>query len=118
MSGPAGASVGRVSDRATFGALRRSARRARRGPITVAWVEAGSWSKPRVAYAIGRKVGGAVERNLIRRRLRAIFTDMAPGLGLGSYLVSVSPGATRVSFSDLRTYVCQSVEALNKLAPR
>lgn len=107
--------VGRISDRATHRALRRSADRARRGSVTVAWVAAESWSMPRVAYVIGRKVGGAVERNLVRRRLRAIFTEVAPTLAAGSYLVSVAPEAGRSSFLDLRTYVCQAVKALSKL---
>src|SRR5437764_12723019 len=58
----------RVRDRRTFAAFRRPgagsdqhSRRSRRGPITVTWVDGSPTEPPRVAFAIGRKVGGAVE---------------------------------------------------------
>ncbi|MGH9129214.1 MAG: ribonuclease P protein component [Acidimicrobiales bacterium] len=114
----AGVRVGRISDRTTFDALRRCSQRSRSGPITVSWVEGGSSPWPRVAYAIGRRVGGAVVRNQIRRRLRGIFAEAAPTLPAGSYLVSVTPQAGRSSFVDLRTYVYQAVEALSKQGAR
>ncbi|MGH9131663.1 MAG: ribonuclease P protein component [Acidimicrobiales bacterium] len=112
------ADVGRISDQAAFKALRHSPDRARRGPLTVAWVTGDGGTLPRVGYAIGRRFGGAVERNLARRRLRAIFREVGPRLGLGSYLVSVAPSAARSSFMDLRTYVCEALRTLNKLSPR
>ena len=43
----------------------------------------GSTTPPRVAYAIGRRTGSAVDRNRIRRRLRGAVqhcrADLAPG---------------------------------------
>src|SRR5216683_8128406 len=60
-----------VTSRSTFAALRRG-RRVRRGPLTVSFKDGSPAEPPRVAYAIGRKVGSAVERNRLRRRLRAI----------------------------------------------
>lgn len=52
-----------------------------------------------VGYTITRRCGGAVERNRIRRRLRACAAglDLAPG----SYLVTASPEAASASFTEL-----------------
>src|SRR5262249_2107903 len=62
--------IRRVRDRATFEALAR-ARRRRAGPVSLRYITDGSSDPPRVAYAIGRRFGNAVERNQARRRLRA-----------------------------------------------
>jgi ribonuclease P protein component len=65
---------------------------------------------PRVAYAIGRKVGGAVERNRLRRRLRAIVWQLAPSLRPGAYLIGVAPEVANFSVGELRTTVTRALE--------
>lgn len=58
----------------------------------------------RVAYAIGRKVGPAVVRNRLRRRLRAAVRDLdrsRGGLPSGAYLISLRPEAARRSYREL-----------------
>jgi ribonuclease P protein component len=102
----------RISDRATFQALRRSSRRVRRGPITISFVEGEPGSTPRVAYAIGRRVGGAVHRNRLRRRLRAIAFELGPDLQPGAYLIAAAPAATGLSYGELRTIVSEGVQAV------
>ncbi len=58
---------------------------------------------PRVAYAVGRRAGGAVTRNRIRRRLRAVVRDEAALLEPAcAYLISVGPAAMKTPFSELR----------------
>lgn len=54
-----------------------------------------------VGYTITRRCGGAVERNLIRRRLRACVDamDLAPG----SYLVTATPEAGKATYAELAT---------------
>jgi ribonuclease P protein component len=56
-----------------------------------------------VAYAVSRAVGGAVERNRVRRRLRAIVggTELAPG----AYLIAVAPSAAQLPFEELAAHV-------------
>jgi ribonuclease P protein component len=57
-----------------------------------------------VAYAVGRRVGGAVARNRLRRRLRAVVRAEAEHLVPGhAYLVGAGPAATTVSHRELRT---------------
>jgi ribonuclease P protein component len=102
--------VWRIRDRATFEALRRSGRRVRQGPVTVTYAAVGTASEPRVAYAVGKRVGKAVVRNRLRRQLRAAV-ECVPGLEPGAYLVAADPGALGLSYEDLRTKVATAMTA-------
>jgi len=63
-----------------------------------------------VAYAIGRRVGGAVGRNRLRRRLRAVMFEHGAKLRPGAYLVGAGPGATALSFEELRESVARALD--------
>jgi ribonuclease P protein component len=68
----------------------------------------------RVAYAIGRKVGPAVVRNRLRRRLRAAVRDIdvaSGGLATGAYLVTVRPEAARRTYQELHRDVARATAA-------
>lgn len=57
---------------------------------------------PRVACAVGKRVGPAVVRNLVRRRLRAATlahrADLQPG---GAYLFGAAPAAASAPFAEI-----------------
>lgn len=112
------AGVDRVRSRARFVDLSRG-RRARRGPVTVTWA-AGDPSDPRaaVAYAISRRAGGAVVRNRIRRRLRAVVRDLGTDLPAGTYLLSAGAEAATLPYTELRATVSEAVHAATGRAPR
>jgi ribonuclease P protein component len=63
-------------------------------------------------YAIGRRHGGAVPRNRLRRRLREAVRRAAPGLESGAYLVRAAPEATALAFEEL----CQVVATASRSA--
>ena len=86
----------------------------RRGPITVTWLAGDPAVPPRVAYAIGRRAGGAVVRNRIRRRLRAITHEVRAQLRPGAYLFGATAAAASLSYGDLRATVCQALGALHR----
>jgi ribonuclease P protein component len=86
--------VWRIRDRRTFVALRAHGRRRRSGPITVISVPDPVGDPPRVAYAIGKRVGGAVVRNRLRRQAQALIAEVPPAPG--AYLVSLGPGALQL----------------------
>jgi ribonuclease P protein component len=69
---------------------------------------------PSVAFAIGRKLGPAVARNQLRRRLRAIFSAAAAEgrVPPGAYLAVVRPEAMDASFSQLKTDVTTSLDRI------
>jgi ribonuclease P protein component len=108
---PAVGLIGRISDRATFDALRRDGRRARRGPVTVVFLPeyasagVGASGEVRAAYSVGRQVGTAVVRNRVRRRLRAAMQDVdreCGGLNPGAYQVLVRPDVGAAPFVELK----------------
>lgn len=109
------APVWRLSDARAFEALRKSRSRIRCGPLTVAWVPGGEAEPPRVAYSLGRRIGGAVVRNRLRRRLRAVVSECRPPPG--RYLVSAQPAAASLSTPELKALVSQALQALSNPIP-
>ena len=62
--------------------------------------EGGPW---RSGIITSRKVGRAVDRNLVRRRLRQIIRATVPSLRPGLWIVTVArQAAVRAEFSDLQ----------------
>src|SRR4051812_8811064 len=115
---PAVGPTGRIRDRGTFARLRASGSRTSSGPITVTFVHDEVATPPRVAYSVGRRVGSAVVRNRIRRRLRAIVATVAAQLAPGAYLISAGPRAAEMSFADLRSAVNGALDRMTAAANR
>lgn len=90
--------IWRVERRELFIAL-HTAPRGRCGAVTVAHSPGNEGDPPRVAFAVGRRVGGAVVRNRVRRQLRAHLMSLP--LLAGTYLVSAAPAAANSSFETL-----------------
>lgn len=109
-AGPRWPAPWRVRDAATFAALRNSRHRGRSGPLWIVWAPVSGAAPPMLAFAIGRRVGGAVTRNRLRRQLRAAFcaADPAPG----AYLLGVAPEAVGLSFDKLTELVHQALQSL------
>ena len=64
---------------------------------------AGTDGPPRVAFVVGRRVGGAVARNRVRRRLRAVVRAESSALVPAHvYLVGAGPAAATTSYRELR----------------
>jgi ribonuclease P protein component len=99
---PAPVPIWRITDRRSFAALRRDGARARRGPISVLH-RATPTPHPRIAFALSRDVGGAVDRNRLRRRLRASCRELerAGALPAGDYLIRAGRGALALDARDL-----------------
>jgi ribonuclease P protein component len=58
-----------------------------------------------VGFAIGKKYGSAVERNRLRRRLRAAVSAATTPLTSGFYVISADPAAARAPFAELVTAI-------------
>ncbi|MBE0601261.1 MAG: ribonuclease P protein component, partial [Firmicutes bacterium] len=56
----------------------------------------------RVGFSVSKKVGGAVVRNLIKRRLRECVRPMMPQLKPGLYVMIAHPAVTQRSFAELK----------------
>ncbi len=54
-----------------------------------------------VSFSIPRKVGGAVVRNRVRRRLRSVLREMAGHMLPGAYLVVVRDNLNTMKYCKL-----------------
>ena len=71
--------------------------------------------KPRLGLSVSKKVGTAVKRNGVRRRLKEIFRSSATGLpGNLDFVVSARPAAADASFDELKEEFLRSLHKLNK----
>ena len=85
--------------------------------MTVTYAAAGSAPLPRVGYAVNRRVGNAVTRNRLRRRLRAAV-DGTGALAPGAYLVGAGPGALDIEYEELKNHVATAMTAASRGAGR
>ena len=82
MAGSAPETRGRLSRSADFGAVYRRGRSRSSRHLVVYDLDRPSSDQvgPRLGIALSRKVGGAVERNRLKRQLREAFASIAPAL--------------------------------------
>lgn len=102
-----------------FDRFRTDGRRFHHGVLWCSWIADDAARPPRVAYALGRGVGGAVVRNRVRRQLRHALAAEARGAGLpsGWYLIGASPGVA-ANGEGVRTAVHGLVERVRAGADR
>ena len=111
--------VGRITSRAAFAKLQRSRARGSSGPVRALFMPAAETVPgvfPQVGYAIGRRCGGAVVRNSLRRRAREVARCEAPNLPRGSYLVRVGPGAATLTPGEFRADVAAALQRAGRAA--
>ena len=107
--------IWRIRERSVFARLTRDGRRSRAGVLWCTALSDPTASPPRVAFAIGRAVGTAVTRNLVRRRLRQLLA--AAALPPGWYLIGARPDAADRSFDELATDVERLVRSITRSTP-
>ena len=63
----------------------------------------GAPSRPRLGISVSRRVGNAVTRNRVRRRLREIFRRTRPQLSIGAarLVINARPSCAAAAFSEL-----------------
>jgi ribonuclease P protein component len=71
--------------------------------------------RPRLGLSVSKKVGTAVKRNRVRRRLKEIFRSSADDLPGGlDFVISARPAAAEASFEELNEEFLRSLRQLNK----
>lgn len=71
---------------------------------------------PQVAFSISRKVGNAVTRNRIRRRLRSVFASVLaeqPEV-LSAAVVVALPGSASCTYAELEEQVSKLMQMVEK----
>ena len=78
-------------------------------------VKQGETPEPLVGYIVSKKVGNAVVRNRIQRRLRHVMVSVLTQLPAGSLLVvRVLPGADAASSAELKSEIASLLIRLQK----
>lgn len=104
----------RIGDQQSFRRLLASPRRARSDLLAVQWVPLAE-GPVRLAAAASRKVGGAVVRNRLRRRVRACIRELSPSLPPCLLMVRLSPAAASASYHALSAALVQALQATGAL---
>ena len=103
--------IDRIRHRDAFTRLRREGIRVRVDSLWCSFVPDSGVVPPRVAFAIGRATGSAVQRNRLRRRLRAILSTCdVPG---GLLLIGADRAAIEHSFAQLQRSVEELLQTLS-----
>ena len=102
----------RLSDSPDFDRVYRQGA-AYRGKLFSVHAFPNGFGTPRLGLSVSRRVGNAVTRNTVRRRLREVFYSTLPEIpGDLDLVVSARPAAAEAAFGELRD---EFVRALRKL---
>lgn len=100
------ARVNRLRRRQDFVAVLRNGRRVRHR-LLVLGIRPNGGEDTRVGFAVGRRVGNAVTRNRIRRRLREIVRALPLARGF-DVVITARPDAASATFDELQAAFKQS----------
>ncbi|MEO8353806.1 MAG: ribonuclease P protein component [Chthoniobacteraceae bacterium] len=93
----------RLNRAGEFARLRREGRSMRGNFLILSWVKSAAGPEVRLGIITSRRVGDAVQRNRVRRRLREIFRLDRPRLRPERWLVLVArPAAVKAGYDELR----------------
>ncbi len=85
--------------------------------LSLLWVKS---QQKRVGFSVSKKVGCAVVRNRIKRRLRECVRPLLPYMKNGLYVLVARPAAAESSFDTLKSDVgalAEKLELLRKTEP-
>ncbi len=95
----------------------RSERRGVVDPLLRLQVRPNDLGHPRMGISVSRRLGGAVERNLIRRRLRAAAASEMCSLGAFDLVMIPSPAAASSSYQQLAATVSRTLQRAGVRVP-
>ena len=106
---------GRVVSRRQFAEFTRPSGRGGSGPLRVVFVAHPESGQVGVAYALSRKVGNAVQRNRIRRRLRSVVDGLSPSPLAGIYLIKCANGTKDLTYDELTHHLSAAIRRANAI---
>lgn len=107
----------RLKNSADFRNIRKSGN-VYKHPLVIVISSPNGICKTRIGIVAGKSTGGAVQRNLIKRRLRACIKEQLPNLADGwDIIVIARPNSGKAVYNDLRCAVFNLLEKAGVLFP-
>ena len=108
----------RLTQPAEFLRVKNEGRATRGGLLVLGVLEADADAAFRVGFVTSKRVGGAVVRNRIRRRLREVVRRHQQGLQNGLWIVLIArPAAAQASYQQLEDEWLRLAKRASILAP-
>jgi ribonuclease P protein component len=108
----------RLTSAAEFARVREHGRKIRGTTMSIAFLQNDDGNGLRAGFITSRKVGGAVTRNRVRRRLRDIVRHQQHAVAEGIWLVVIaSPAAANTSYAALKAEWLRLARRASILAP-
>lgn len=99
-----------LRSRGDFARLRARGRRVATANFTIFRSDAGAaGSRPLVGISVSKRVGSAVVRNLIRRRVASCIQEHLPQSARMRLLVVARPSAAQATYAALCAEVCRAI---------
>jgi ribonuclease P protein component len=100
----------RLRASADFAAVRSQGRTLHFPTLMLGW-RANDLTHNQYGFVVGKRVGNAVTRNLVKRRLRAIIQQMQSEIATGyAVVITAKPAAARRTFVELQGDVRQALK--------
>lgn len=103
----------RLSGRRAYAAVHRGGVRKPRGPLVVVGLP-NDVGESRLGLSVGRRVGGAVTRNLIKRRIREAFRLIRPDMPGGYDLVVIVRPHKPATLDEYRGWLRGAWDAVDR----
>ena len=92
----------RLTRSAEFARVRNEGRTQRGGLMMLGFLEGGSEEAARAGFVTSKRIGGAVVRNRVRRRMREAFRRHQHAIRSGIWMVLIArPPAARATYREL-----------------
>ncbi len=86
--------------------------------LLVLYVAKSRITEPKVGFSVGKKVGGSVQRNRTKRRLREAFDKELPRVEKGyNYVIVARTGTADRTYDELKEATISLLRQAKKLAP-
>ncbi len=109
--------IGRLRHRDDFRVLAARGRRVRSGPLALTFATDPQLPVPLFAYGIPRRVGSAVVRNRLRRRLRSALVRVPADPHPGRYLLRAGPGAGSLTWAEVWSHTDTLIRSASRRRP-